>query len=62
MEVAKPDLGKTLTTVLDIHREDGKVLLPVKDLLKFVHEAIADWLLRCPLDFPNSKQHETPNH
>jgi ATP-dependent helicase YprA (DUF1998 family)/very-short-patch-repair endonuclease len=34
MEVAKPDLGKTLTTVLDIHREDGKVLLPVKDLLK----------------------------
>ncbi len=34
MEVAKPDLGKTLTTVLDIQREDGKVLLPVKDLLK----------------------------
>ncbi len=34
MEVAKPDLGKTLTAILDIQREDGKVLLPVKDLLK----------------------------
>lgn len=28
---------------------------------QFVHEAIADWLLRCPLDFPNSSRHETPN-
>jgi very-short-patch-repair endonuclease len=30
MEVAKPDLGKTLTSVLDIQHEDGKILLPVK--------------------------------
>lgn len=28
---------------------------------QFVHEAIADWLLRCPLDFPNSSRHESPN-
>lgn len=34
MEVAKPDLGKTLTTVLDIQRQDGKIHLPIKDLLK----------------------------
>lgn len=33
MEIAKPDLGKTLTTVLDIHHEDGKINLPVKDLV-----------------------------
>src|SRR6185503_16541965 len=34
MEVVKPDLGKTLTTVLDIQREDGKIHLPVKELLR----------------------------
>ena len=28
---------------------------------QFVHEAIADWLLRCPLDFPNSAFHATAN-
>lgn len=33
MEVAKPDLGKTLTSVLDIQRLDGKVHLPVKEHL-----------------------------
>lgn len=31
MEVAKPDLGKTLTTVLDLTRADGKLPLPVKE-------------------------------
>lgn len=31
MEVAKPDLGKTLTTVLDLTSVDGKLPLPVKD-------------------------------
>jgi len=31
MEVAKPDLGKTLTTVLDLVPTDGKYSLPVKD-------------------------------
>jgi ATP-dependent helicase YprA (DUF1998 family) len=46
MEVAKPDLGKTLTAVLDINREDGKIQLPVKDLLKAelrspAHRAVA---------------------
>ena len=33
MEVAKPDLGKTLMSVVDIRREDGKIHLPVKELL-----------------------------
>lgn len=28
---------------------------------QFVQEAIADWLLRCPLDFPNSTPHERSN-
>jgi superfamily II DNA or RNA helicase/very-short-patch-repair endonuclease len=31
MEVAKPDLGKTLTTVLDLSRDDGKLPLLIKD-------------------------------
>lgn len=31
MEVARPDLGKTLTTVLEIQNDDGKIHLPVKD-------------------------------
>ncbi|HVN96862.1 MAG TPA: helicase-related protein, partial [Syntrophorhabdaceae bacterium] len=34
MEVAKPDLGKTLTAVLDIEHEDGKLHLPIKDFVK----------------------------
>lgn len=33
MEVAKPDLGKTLTTVLELTPRDGKLPLPVKDAL-----------------------------
>lgn len=33
MEVAKPDLGKTLTTAIDLSATDGKLPLPVKDLL-----------------------------
>jgi ATP-dependent helicase YprA (DUF1998 family)/very-short-patch-repair endonuclease len=33
MEAAKPDLGKTLTTVLDLAPAEGKFLLPVKDAL-----------------------------
>ena len=33
MEVAKPDLGKTLTAVLDLTSADGKIPLPVKDAL-----------------------------
>lgn len=31
MEVTKPDLGKTLTTVLDLSVTDGKLPLPVKE-------------------------------
>lgn len=31
MEVAKPDLGRTLTTVLDLTPADGRLPLPVKD-------------------------------
>ena len=31
MEVAKPDFGKTLTTVLDLTPADGKIPLSVKD-------------------------------
>lgn len=31
MEVAKPDLGKTLTTVLDLSSDDGKLPLPLKE-------------------------------
>ena len=34
MGVAKPDLGKTLTAVLDIIREDGRVHLPIKEQLR----------------------------
>ncbi len=34
MEVVKPDLGKTLTAVLDIQREDGKIHLPVSESLR----------------------------
>ncbi|MBZ5554573.1 MAG: DEAD/DEAH box helicase [Acidobacteriia bacterium] len=34
MEVAKPDLGRTLTTVLDLTSSDGKLPLPVKDVLR----------------------------
>jgi len=46
MEVAKPDLGKTLTSVLDIKHKEGKILLPVKELLQSdltspVHRATA---------------------
>jgi very-short-patch-repair endonuclease len=46
MEVARPDLGKTLTSVLDIIHEDGKIHLPIKDYLKTelanpVHRAAA---------------------
>ncbi len=46
MEVARPDLGKTLTSVLDIIREDGKIDLPVKEhlakeLASPVHRAAA---------------------
>jgi len=46
MEIAKPDLGKTLTTVLDINHEDGKIHLPVKDpitreLTSPIHRAAA---------------------
>lgn len=33
MEVAKPDLGKTLTTVVDLTPADGRLPLPVKDAL-----------------------------
>ncbi|HEY3287023.1 MAG TPA: DEAD/DEAH box helicase [Gemmatimonadaceae bacterium] len=33
MEVAKPDLGKTLTTVVELTPADGKLPLPVKDHL-----------------------------
>lgn len=33
MEVAKPELGKTLTTVLDLSTADGKYPLPVKEAL-----------------------------
>lgn len=33
MEVAKPDLGKTLTSVVDLTPVDGKLQLPVKDAL-----------------------------
>lgn len=33
MEVAKPDLGKTLTTVVDLTPADGKLPLPVKDAI-----------------------------
>jgi hypothetical protein len=33
MEVAKPDLGKTLTTVIDLTAADGKLPLPVKETL-----------------------------
>lgn len=34
MEIAKPDLGKTLTSVLDIRREEGRIHLPVKPALQ----------------------------
>ena len=34
MEVVKPDLGKTLNSVLDIQREDGKIHLPIKEMLR----------------------------
>lgn len=33
MEVAKPDLGKTLPTALDLNPTDGKLPLPIKDAL-----------------------------
>lgn len=33
MEVAMPDLGKTLTTVVDLTPADGKLPLPVKDAI-----------------------------
>src|SRR5262249_36925273 len=33
MEVAKPHLGKPPPSVLDIRREEGKIPLPVKELL-----------------------------
>jgi ATP-dependent helicase YprA (DUF1998 family) len=34
MEAAKPDLGKTLTAVIDIQHEDGKIHLPIKESLR----------------------------
>jgi very-short-patch-repair endonuclease len=33
MEAARPDLGKTLTAVLDLATADGRLLLPVKEAL-----------------------------
>ena len=33
MEAAKPDLGKTLTAVLDLTSADGTIPLPVKEAL-----------------------------
>jgi hypothetical protein len=33
MEIATPDLGKTLATVLDLSNQDGRLSLPVKDAL-----------------------------
>lgn len=33
MEVTKPDLGKTLTAVLDLSSDDGKLTLPVREIL-----------------------------
>jgi hypothetical protein len=33
MEVAKPDLGKTLTAVIELSNADGKLPLPVKDVI-----------------------------
>jgi len=46
MEVARPDLGKTLTSVLDIIPDDGKIQLPIKphlikELTNPVHRADA---------------------
>jgi hypothetical protein len=46
MEVAKPDLGRTLTTVLDLTPVDGRLTLPVKqgllqELRNPVHRAAA---------------------
>jgi len=34
MQVATPNLGKTLTSILNIQQEDGKIHLPVKDSIK----------------------------
>jgi ATP-dependent helicase YprA (DUF1998 family) len=34
MEVAKPDFGKTLTSILDIRHEDGRIELPVKEPIR----------------------------
>lgn len=34
MEVAKPDLGKTLTSILDVRVEEGRIELPVKDPIR----------------------------
>lgn len=34
MEVAKPELGKTLINVLDTERKDGKIPLPVKETIR----------------------------
>ncbi len=34
MEVAKPDLGKTLTSILDVRHEDGRIELPLKDPIR----------------------------
>jgi len=46
MSVAKPDLGKTLATVLDLNPADGRFPLPIKDailseLRKPAHRALA---------------------
>ncbi len=34
MEVVKPDLGKTLMSVIEIHRQDSKINLPIRDTIR----------------------------
>lgn len=51
-EVFQQTLRDFLTTLQDVVKTLSKL-----NAMSLAHEAVADWLLRCPLDFPNGGNH-----
>lgn len=57
VEVASGESAGALKTHIEAYREDlGRSVKGISDTdtLTLAHEAIVDWLMRCPLDFPAS--------
>jgi hypothetical protein len=51
--VFQQTLSDFLATLQDVVKSLSKM-----NAMSLAHEAVADWLLRCPLDFPNGESHE----